>query len=124
MNVIYIDDEEILLEVIKNYYQILQWNTDCYNNATDGLSHLKDKDYSLVLIDYNIPDIPIDDVIAKIRNEFPDMLIVVTSGESRESIHLELGDSTRIYFLKKPFTIPDLINLMKQLFPEESFPDV
>lgn len=119
MDVMYIDDEDILLQVIKSYFEVLGCAADCFNTAQDGLDNIGAKDYKVIMVDYNMPNTDANELIMQIRAA-KNVKLIVTSGETKESIDLDF-DENKLYFIKKPFTINDLADLMKKIFPDENF---
>ena len=121
MNVMYVDDEEILLEVVRNYFEIMELDADCFSSSRDGLDKMKEKKIDMLLVDYNMPGVSIEDYINEVKKNNKDIKIIVTSGDVQSNIKLDLSEKNHLYFLKKPFTIEELSDKIKEIFPDTNF---
>jgi DNA-binding NarL/FixJ family response regulator len=66
-----------------------------------ALDHLQDEELSLVIIDLGMPGLPSPDQLATIRNQRPDVRVVVISGsDSREDILAALAAGVHGYIVK------------------------
>ena len=121
MNVMYVDDEEILLEVVRNYFEILDLPADCFTIAQEGLDSLKSKEYRLIMVDYNMPGVSVQNFIDSVKAHNADIKIMITSGDVKSNIKLDFGEENNLYFIKKPFTIEELSETIKKIFPDDKF---
>ena len=71
----------------------------------------------LVILDLRMPGIGGRAVLAQVRMQFPDLPIIITSGESASVIAslMALHDNYRIAALAKPYRLSELEALIEQL---------
>lgn len=119
MQAMFVDDEYFLLDLMKKYFQLLKIPLDTYSTGTLALEALERKSYELILLDYNLPGTDIRSFIKSVMTFSKETKIIITSGEDREFIELEMDDGGTLIFLQKPFTITHLIDKINEVFPEQ-----
>jgi DNA-binding NtrC family response regulator len=70
----------------------------------------------VLFLDVTLPGIPSRDVLEEARRLRPGMNLVVTSAYSRDSAEETLRGKVE-HFLRKPYQVSDLINLVRQTLP-------
>lgn len=73
------------------------------------------EDCSAVLLDYLMPEMKGDEVIAQLLELNPDLPVVLTSGHTRDADVSALLECGNVVFLPKPFSINDLDKALHQL---------
>ena len=117
--VLVVDDENVIRELIND---VLVMNNINVILACDGLEgyekYLKHKDeIGLVILDIIMPGMDGKELYFKIKEDNPDMRVVVTSGYSKTNIKEELLQAGVEHFLAKPFNINDLSRILDTIFP-------
>lgn len=101
--VLIVDDEVAITELIEMSLASSDITTDVANNGKDALDKLSKKDYSLVLMDINMPEIDGFEVIKAIRSQGKTLPIIIIS-DRREDIDtlygLKIGADE---YITKPF---------------------
>lgn len=89
-------------------------------HGADGLMQLRQNPVDLVITDMLMPEMDGVETIQQLRRSFPDIKIMAISGGGLASpdhylrIAKKLGaDKT----LKKPFTFPELLDVVHELYP-------
>lgn len=116
MKALFIDDEVFILNLVKNFFKLFRVDLDCSLTAEEGLSLIKDNSYSVLFIDYNLADIDLTEYLKKVREINKTMVIVIESGE--DEAYITLPDLENLHFLKKPFTIYHLRDLLMNVIPD------
>lgn len=71
---------------------------------------------SILLLDNHLPDGLGIDSIAKIKNKYPDLIIVMITAHDSPQDRSKAYSNGANYFLSKPFTIVEVNNVIDSLF--------
>jgi len=113
-----IDDEELIIKVIKDILEPEGYNVESAINAEEALEKLKISVPDLVLIDFILPGMSGRELCEKLRADIKlkDTKIAFITGVSmipsgmKELEKLNVSD-----FIKKPFQYKDLIERVKKM---------
>ena len=104
--VLIVDDDPNQINLIKIYLKKSNLDITTAKNGRHALSILKNKNFDIVLTDYQMPEMDGETLISKIRNDLNLSLpIVVISANDTQN---NLSIYKNIKLLRKPFT-PDQI---------------
>lgn len=100
-----VDDDPFFGEMLKYH---LQLNPDyeifLYSNAKDCLAELY-KNPDIICIDFGLPDIPGDELFRQIKNAYPELPIIVISGQENISVAIDfLKQGAKDYIVKNEHT--------------------
>ncbi|MFC5406520.1 response regulator transcription factor [Cohnella soli] len=124
MRILVVEDELDLQEGIADGLRIDGYAVDTCDNGEDAYELLYEVDYDLVVLDLNLPKWDGLEVLAKIRDEKPELKVLILS--ARSSVHdkvkgLDIGAND---YLAKPFDFAELEarirNLLRRKFVQES----
>lgn len=112
-----VDDEEALREIVSEVLSIIEIESIV---AEDGLAAIKlasehKESIDLFLIDMFMPNMSGEDTYKKLSKMIPDCPVIFMSGFEKDSQALALDVGKNINFLKKPFSIGDLKDLVLSL---------
>ena len=111
MNILVIDDEVMILEMMKKALGRLKHHVDIAENAAKGIAKFDSGSYDLVITDVRMPGIDGEAVVHHIRRSKRDATPVIgVSGTP-----WLLGDCGFDEVLHKPFTLHTLIEKTKRL---------
>jgi two-component system, chemotaxis family, chemotaxis protein CheY len=112
MKALIVEDSKVLRLHLRTIMQSLGWSTDEVENGKRALELLRgDSDFSLVLIDVNMPVMNGIECVRRVRSELPQLdlkLMMVTTESSFAMIAETLGNGAD-EFLMKPFTRENLL---------------
>jgi DNA-binding response OmpR family regulator len=103
--VLVIDDEPSVGLLLKYVFTALEIDVEVTNTGRDGLQSLADSAFDVVYVDWNLPDVSGEDVIARARVVRPETPIVVMTAEPE---HRVKGRHTGALYLHKPFHLAAL----------------
>jgi DNA-binding NarL/FixJ family response regulator len=88
--------------------------------ATDGEKALDvyrchEQTIDAVVLDIGLPKIAGRDVLLKIKNENPDVKIVIASGYLEPELKAEIDQAGVNYFLHKPYMLDDMVKTLQSL---------
>jgi CheY-like chemotaxis protein len=123
--VLIIDDEP---EIRRNLTVGLTQEDYSVVACPDGLSAIhelqasRDKGvgYDYLVTDIFMPDIDGLKILKVIKNQFPDLPVLVITGFGDERLKLTALSEHNTGYLDKPFEIPDLVNALEELSPGET----
>jgi signal transduction histidine kinase/HD-like signal output (HDOD) protein len=107
--ILVIDDEHIINDTLRESLQQAGYETDGAYDGVEGIGLLRYKKYDLVLLDIRMPRKDGLEVLEFVRNEFPDIQIIIITGlASMEEIQ-ETVKMGAFACLKKPFRLDDVL---------------
>jgi len=115
MRLLWIDDEVELLRPFIYSLREKGYDVETATNGPDGLDLLKTGDFDLVLLDQIMAGMSGLEVLRRIKQQDPDLLVtMVTKSDEEVLIDEAYGDMVDD-FLIKPFTPPQLVAVLKRL---------
>ena len=138
MDVLIVDDDPILLETAADTLKSLGVTADCAESASKALEmishrHETEQDYSIVILDWKMPDIDGIEMTRRIRSTVsPDIPILLISAYDRTDIEGAAKKAGTNAFISKPLfrsTLYDTINDVlgtgaKSAEPENDYSDL
>ncbi len=116
-----IDDQTVILDLIKAMCQNLGYQVDIAESGERGLEMAENKSYDLILTDLAMPGISGIDVARKIRVHNPNLPIILITGWEVNLSEEELTLAGISKVLYKPFRIEQLIEIMQSYLKFGSF---
>ncbi len=113
--VLIVDDEEHIRNLLLDFFSSNGYKTIIASNGKEALEILKDKTCSLLITDFNMPEMDGIDLIEKIRNLNISLIIIGMSFGDKESEFLKAGAN---HFLSKPFHFHHLKSILHSLLGE------
>ena len=120
--ILLVEDEKNMLDLlektlVRHGYQVLA--------AADGKKALEiyrhyKQNIDIVLLDTGLPKIGGQDVLLKMKNENPDLKVIITSGYLDPKLKSELERAGVKYFLQKPYMPDEVVKTLQSLIEGES----
>jgi CheY-like chemotaxis protein len=123
-NILIVEDEPVLLNAVS---KMLQRRGFSVIEASDGSSALelirahKDR-IDAMLLDVTLPGATSREVFEEAERLRPNLVAILTSAYSQESAAGSFGGLTLDHFIRKPFQIDDLVNLLQETLSVPSSP--
>jgi CheY-like chemotaxis protein len=108
--ILIIDDEPEICKMLSESLFDAGYSTSYALNGPDGLAMIKKDFPSLVLLDIGMPGMSGTEVMRLIREQFPDLRVVVLSGQLDPDIVKKLGELGVAEYLTKPISPETLLN--------------
>ena len=112
------DDEQAVRKVLTSILRLLSCEVRAVEDGQRALEVLEQERFDLVISDYQMPGMNGKILLEKIRQKFPDLPLVMISGEHERHI----GKMDGISFLKKPVRLVALTELVGELLSVEKSP--
>jgi len=121
MKILIIEDEKSLLEDIKHYLTENGYNCDYSTTVKSALNKLAEYKYTVALIDLDLPDGSGLEIISYIKNNFPEMGIIITTAANSLEDKLNGLKMGADDYLTKPFHLSELNARIYSLIRRRNF---
>jgi CheY-like chemotaxis protein len=113
--ILIVDDEEAILQAMKDYLESFDWSVDCARDIPEAQSLLEGNHYSVVVADLRLsPTEAIGglDVIARVRRDRPDTRTVLLTAYGSSQVEAEARRLGVDAVLQKPQPLSDLVKIV------------
>jgi two-component system, NtrC family, nitrogen regulation response regulator NtrX len=101
-NILVVDDDEFMGEVLEDILCLKGYNVTWVRNGVEAIHTVTSKDIDLVLLDFVLPDINGIEVLNKIREIKPSVIVIMISGHSTIGAAVQATRSGAYDWLEKP----------------------
>jgi CheY-like chemotaxis protein len=109
-SILIVDDDELLPGIIRGVLEDGGHAVSCCHNGADAIELLKERNFDVILTDYQMPGMKGDVVCRLLRRHRPDAFIIGFSIEHKDEAFLNAGADA---FIRKDRLIQELGLLMK-----------
>jgi len=113
--ILIIDDNTDLLEYLKDFFMIYNYEVVLAENGNDGIESFREFSPDIVISDIRLPDKSGDIVVKEIKEIDKDVPIIVITGYSDHNLILSAMKNGAVELLKKPFKPKDLKYLISKI---------
>lgn len=106
--ILVVDDEHKIVDVVKSYLENSGYNVSFAFNGKDAYEKLEKEDFSLVILDWMLPDITGEDICRMLRHKSDIPVIMLTAKVEEENI-LHGFDFGADDYVTKPFSPRQLV---------------
>lgn len=85
-NLLIVDDDHGFLDLLKDVFKPYDFKVTCVDKPTDAVAKAKDKPFDVVLLDYQLPQLNGDQLIAVMQEINPRTRFIVLTGMGGEEI--------------------------------------
>ncbi len=107
LRILIVEDDELASELITNYLTDADFDVTAVFTATDGMSHVKQGNYDILLLDLNLPDFNGFEVLKGIKDTVPIPTIVLSAYSDTKSKILAFRYGANDYMVK-PIDLEEL----------------
>ncbi len=115
MRILYIEDNQMLIERMEEILEKKYYTTTCASTAEEGIEYAKLGGHNLILLDLTLPDMDGIDVIRELRNSHISIPIIVLSGRAQIEDKLSAFKQGADDFIVKPFHKDELTTRISTL---------
>jgi DNA-binding response OmpR family regulator len=107
--VLLIEDEVSVASAIADLLAVCGFHVDVIHTGGNAESATERFDPDVVVLDVNLPDIDGREVFRRLRDRWPDLPVVFSSGHVRELHEVASRSSHRVTLLRKPYEAEALL---------------
>lgn len=120
MKILVIDDDENIRIIMTKFLELLNCQVDAVENGEKGLKLISkaknnNSEYELVFTDRNMPGILGEEVVRRIKRDYPDTKVILMSGEINESIKRVVFSAGADGIIEKPFSLEEIENCINEI---------
>jgi len=115
INVIFVDDEQHVLDGLKRSLRGMsgKWNMDFVSEGEEALTLMKTKPYDIIVSDMQMPGMSGEELLGKVEQQYPSTARVVLSGHVDQDTTYRMVGSNHL-FLSKPCSAELLIETVSK----------
>jgi two-component system cell cycle response regulator len=106
--ILVVDDDKSLRDTVVQMLAHIGFQTNQAINGKKALEELKEKEYTFLLTDIRMPEMDGLELLARVRNEHPQVNIIAMTGYSKDYKYVDVINRGAADFINKPFSIEEL----------------
>ena len=110
LSVLVVDDEQRVLDEIKEFLINKNYDVNTSKSADDALNHLGGSHVDIVILDVKLPGINGLEVLETIKLSYPDIEVIMISGHGDMDTVIEAMRKGAVDYFQKPFRLLDINN--------------
>jgi len=114
LTVMFVDDEEFVVETMKDILPMLFKESYFASNGVDGITQAKNNKIDILITDLSMPKMNGIDMIKKIKIFSPDTKVICVSGHN-ESEFMEKAEELKSSFIIKPISSGELFKALGEV---------
>jgi DNA-binding NtrC family response regulator len=119
MKILVVDDEDIVLESCQAVFELEGFEVMLVPSADKAIEAMKNDNFALLLIDVKMPKHDGMYLMEKIKEQWPDIPIIVMSGYYTTETIKEAFEMGAAKFIAKPFEPDELVKTVRQIIKKE-----
>lgn len=113
--ILIVDDNPNMSVLLSDILEIFEYQGTQAEDGEEALEMLKSNDYAMVFTDLRMPKMDGIDLLKAIKNQHPDVPVVVITGYSLGETQNMLLTQKADGFLNKPFKVNEIKDLLSEL---------
>jgi len=109
-----VDDEADIALILKLQLEDVGYKTVRARDGIEALEHIDKEKFALILLDIKMPRMDGMQVLARVRQDYPDTGVVMMTAHGNEDIAVEAMKNGAIDYIAKPFSTDDLVKKVER----------
>ncbi|MEZ5596455.1 MAG: response regulator [Pseudomonadales bacterium] len=114
-HILVVDDELAVRRVVGDLLGRLGYLPTCVDSAAEALLACTRQSFRLALVDLSMPGVSGAELVARLRERYSGLPIVVMTGLDRVTAQAQLGSGDSPPVLRKPFSLSELGAVVESL---------
>ena len=120
--ILLVDDDENILDVISTGLRDEAYSVDTARNGKEGIETSQMNFYNLALVDIKLPDIEGTELVTRMKETRPEMVVVILTGYPTLRNAVEALNNGADAYLLKPVHMKDILEVVRaKLKKQEEF---
>ncbi len=119
-NLLIVDDEQRFANMLAKRLNLRGCVCEVCFNGIEALNMLKQKKFSLILLDLHLPDIYGSEVLTRIKETDTRTPVIILTGHGTEKDRRECMQLGAYAFMHKPLGIEELMGILAQIGEESA----
>src|SRR5215216_5918206 len=81
-----VDDDPSFLDLMQDYFVSHQYGVACVDDAVKALSTMREKGFKVVVLDYSMPEVMGNELIAMLQHINPQARFIIVTGLRSEEV--------------------------------------
>ena len=111
-----IEDEKLVAWSLREHLTKLNFNTTTTEYAKEGIDFIKGQTPDLLFLDYRLPDLTGLDVLKRIQDEIPNMVVFFMSAYGTEEVSIEALKLGAYEYINKPVNLEEVTVMVNRAF--------
>ena len=111
VHILVVDDEKIIRDGSERILTKEGWKVETAENGEKGLGLIQQGNFHIILLDLMMPGIRGMEVLKKVRDDYPKLIVIVITGYATIENAVEAMKNGAYDFISKPFT-PDQLRIV------------
>jgi len=118
MKILIVDDDPIMRRLLPAFCKV--FSKDCEpltaKHGEEALQILASENVDIILTDVEMPVMDGCELVAAVKEQYPDTKIIVMTGLACDSVEKRLRDVGIFKYIEKPFTVKELASSIQSAF--------
>ncbi len=114
-HILFVDDELMLQKIFDRLVSRNNMKVTCCSSAVQAVDALKKQEFDLVVTDFMMPDMDGLELLAHIRQEYPDLGVIMVTAHANVQHAVRTMQAGAIDYIAKPFQPDVLIERVRKL---------
>jgi PAS domain S-box-containing protein len=119
LTILHVDDDPSLTSLVKTFLERdaspLECSVQTETDPADALDRIRAESFDVVISDYNMPELNGIELLTAIREEYPELPVLLFSGEETEDIAAEIIATGVTDYLRKGFSTDQYTMLVRRV---------
>lgn len=115
LKILIVDDEENMLEMLKNFFLINDYECKTATNGLEALDVLKKDQIDIVITDMKMPKMDGMELLKTIRQKYENISAVIMTGFAEEYTNTEALNLGAEGYITKPFRNKELLLILDRI---------
>jgi len=112
--ILVIDDEAIVRVSCQRALAPESYDVEATSRGDEALKRLAEENFDIVLTDLKMPDMDGIEVLKKIKESWPQLVVIIITGYGTVSTAVQAIKLGAFDYIEKPFTPDDIIAIVKR----------